>query len=149
MPWMLTWKRHQRDGAYWDRASSRDKYDQIRIPTFHIGGWYDGYRDSVPRMLENVKAPIKAMVGAWNHAWPHSPIQEPGMEWRHEGVRWFDQWLKGIDTGIMDEPKLAVYVREAHGPLPTLDHAKGRWRWEKDWPIKDTQPLKLFVTRQA
>jgi len=143
-PWMLTWKRQQRDGPFWDRASARDKYDQIRIPTFHIGGWYDGYRDSVPRMLENVKAPVKAIVGAWNHAWPHDPIQLPGIEWRHEGVRWFDQWLKGKDTGIMDEPKLAVYVREWHGPGLTLDYAPGHWRWEKDWPIQDVEQLKLF-----
>ena len=33
------------------------------------------------------------------------------MEWRHEAVRWFDQWLKGRDTGIMAEPRFAVYVR--------------------------------------
>ena len=45
-PWMLTYKRQQRDGPFWDRASLRDRYDDIRIPTFHIGGWYDGYRDS-------------------------------------------------------------------------------------------------------
>ena len=65
-PWTLSHKRHQRDGSYWDRASLRDRYDAIRIPTFHIGGWYDGYRDSVPRMLEHVKnAPVKGMVGAW------------------------------------------------------------------------------------
>ena len=51
-PWMLTYKNRQRDGQFWDRASVRDRYDAIRIPTFHIGGWYDGYRDSVARMLE-------------------------------------------------------------------------------------------------
>ena len=46
-PWMLTYMRQQRDGPFWDRASARDRYDRIRIPSFHIGGWYDGYRDSV------------------------------------------------------------------------------------------------------
>ena len=79
-PWMLTYKRQQRDGPFWDRASVRDRYDDIRIPTFHIGGWYDGYRDSVPRMLEHVKnAPVKAIVGAWHHTWPHEPY--PGPAW--------------------------------------------------------------------
>ena len=95
-PWMLTYKKQQRDGPFWDRASVRDRYDDIRIPTFHIGGWYDGYRDSVPRMLaEREDAPVKAIVGAWSHAWPHEPYPKPGMEWRHEAVRWFDHWLKG------------------------------------------------------
>jgi putative CocE/NonD family hydrolase len=72
-PWMLTYKKQQRDGPFWDRASARDKYDQIRIPSFHIGGWYDGYRDSLPRMLQNVRAPVKAIIGAWNHTWPSDP----------------------------------------------------------------------------
>ena len=135
-PWMLTYKKQQRDGPFWDRASVRDRYDDIRIPTFHIGGWYDGYRDSVPRMLANVKnAPVKAIVGAWSHAWPNEPYPKPGMEWRHEAVRWFDHWLKGIDTGILKEPRFAVYVRNWHPPGPYLENAPGNWRYEDGWPI--------------
>ncbi|MDG1857465.1 MAG: CocE/NonD family hydrolase, partial [Emcibacteraceae bacterium] len=53
-PSVYTYMRNQRDSAFWDRASSLDKYDQIKIPSFHIAGWYDGYRDSLPRMLANV-----------------------------------------------------------------------------------------------
>jgi putative CocE/NonD family hydrolase len=135
-PWMMTSKRQQRDGPFWDRASLKGRYNEIKIPTFHIGGWYDGYRDSLPRMLENLKAPVKAMIGPWSHAWPHDPYPEPGMEWRHEAVRWFDQWLKGVDTGIMDEPRLAVYVREWHPPGPYLETVPGFWRWEEGWPVK-------------
>jgi predicted acyl esterase len=56
------------------------------------------------------------------------------MEWRHEAVRWFDQWLKGVDTGIMDEPRFAVYVRRWHPPGPYLETAPGFWRWEEGWP---------------
>jgi len=135
-PSMLTYLRHQRDGAFWDRASARDKHDRIRIPSFHIGGWYDGYRDSIPRMLEHVEAPVKAMIGPWIHTFPHDAYPEPGMEWRHEAVRWWDHWLKGVDTGIMDEPRFAVYVREWHPPGPHLPFAPGYWRWEDGWPIE-------------
>jgi hypothetical protein len=135
-PWMLTYKTRQRDGAFWDRASVRDRYDDIRIPTLHIGGWYDGYRDSVPRMLEHVKnAPVKAIMGAWHHTWPNEPYPGPGMEWRHEAVRWFDQFLKGQDTGILDEPRFAVFVRNWHPPGPHLEDAPGQWRYEDGWPI--------------
>jgi hypothetical protein len=135
-PWMMTYKRQQRDGPFWDRASLKGRYDAIRIPSFHIGGWYDGYRDSLPRMLENLEAPVKAMIGPWSHAWPHEPYPNPGMEWRHEAVRWFDHWLKDIDTGIMDEPRFAVYVREWHPPGPYLERAPGSWRFEDGWPIE-------------
>jgi hypothetical protein len=57
------------------------------------------------------------------------------MEWRHEAVRWFDQWLKGQDTGIMEEPRFAVYVRQWHPPGPYLANAPGYWRYEDGWPI--------------
>ena len=143
-PWVLSHKRQQRDGPYWDRASWRDRHDQIRIPSFHIGGWYDGYRDSLPRMLERVEAPVKAMIGPWSHAFPHESYPEPGMEWRHEAVRWFDHWLKGVDTGILDEPRFAVYVRGWHAPGPHLDFAPGSWRWEAGWPIERIEERVLY-----
>jgi uncharacterized protein len=146
-PWMMTYKNRQRDGEFWDRASLKGRYDAIEIPSFHIGGWYDGYRDSIPRMLENLDAPVKAMIGPWSHTMPNQPYPKPGMEWRHEAVRWFDQWLKGRDTGIMDEPRFAVYVRNWHPPGPYLERAPGFWRWEEGWPIERIRERALFPQR--
>jgi uncharacterized protein len=134
-PWMLTYKAQQRDGPFWDRTALNKRYESIRIPVFMIGGWYDGYRDSIPRMLEHLKAPTKAIVGAWDHTYPDEPYPKPGFDWRNEAVRWFDQWLKGKDTGIMKEPRLAVYVRNWHPPGPYLEEAPGHWRYEDGWPI--------------
>ena len=134
-PSVYTYMRQQRDGAFWDRASAKGQYEKIRIPGYHIGGWYDGYRNSLPRMLENVEAPVKAMIGPWDHYFPHNAWPKPQIEWRHEAVRWFDQWLKGEDTGILEEPDFTVYVRNYHPPDPTLDRIPGYWRWEDKWPI--------------
>ncbi len=144
-PWMLTYKNQQRDGPFWDRASTRDKYGKIRIPAFHIGGWYDGYHDSLPRLLRNADAPVKAMIGPWSHTYPDQPYPEPGMEWRHEAVRWFDHWLKGKNTGIMDEPRFAVYVRNWHPPGPYLEHAPGYWRFEDGWPIERIDHRRFYA----
>ena len=135
-PWMMTYKRQQRDGPFWDRTALKTRYDSIRVPTFVIGGWYDGYRDSVPRMLQHVKAPMKAMMGPWIHTYPHDAYPKPQIEWRHEAVRWYDHWLKGRDTGILEEPRFAVYVRRWHPPGPVLEEAPGEWRWEEGWPIQ-------------
>jgi hypothetical protein len=135
-PWMLTYKRQQRDGPFWKRTALKERYDSIRVPTFMIGGWYDGYRDSVPRMLQHLKAPSKAIVGPWHHAYPHDAYPKPQIEWRHEAVRWFDHWLKGRDTGIMEEPRFAVFVRRWHPPGPVLKEAPGEWRFEEGWPIR-------------
>jgi putative CocE/NonD family hydrolase len=138
-PWMLTYKRQQRDGPFWKRTALKERYDSIRVPTFMIGGWYDGYRDSVPRMLERLKAPSKAIVGPWHHAYPHDAYPKPQIEWRSEAVRWFDHWLKGRDTGIMEEPRLAVFVRGWHPPGPGLEEIPGEWRYEDGWPIARIQ----------
>jgi hypothetical protein len=143
-PWLLIYKRQQRDGPFWNRASLNSDYSSIHVPTFVIGGWYDGYRDSVPRMLEKLEAPVKGIVGPWAHTWPNLPYPEPGVEWRREAVRWFDYWLKGDDTGIMDEPRFAVYVREWHPP-GVVDKVPGYWRWEEGWPIDRTKKLALYV----
>ncbi len=143
-PWLLIYKRNQRDGPFWNRASLNSDYSSIRVPTFVIGGWYDGYRDSVPRMLEKLEAPVKGIMGPWAHTWPNEPYPEPGIEWRHEAVRWFDHWLKDEKTGIMDEPRFAVYVREWHPP-GVVEKVPGYWRWEDGWPIDRTKKRVMYA----
>jgi predicted acyl esterase len=66
------------------------------------------------------------------------------MEWRFEAVRWFDQWLKGVNTGILDEPRFAVYVRHWHAPGPYLAYAPGSWRYEDGWPIARIREQVLY-----
>lgn len=144
-PSVYTYMRHQRDGAFWDRASSLDKYDQIKVPGLHIGGWYDGYRDSIPRMLENVKAPTKAIIGPWDHEFPHDATHAPQIEWRREAVRWFDHWLKGEDSGVLEEPKLAVFIRDWHPPQPDISDMPGHWRWQDGWPIAEAMSKRLYA----
>jgi len=138
-PSVFTYMRQQRDGPFWDRASARDKHDRVKVPGFHIGGWFDGYRDSLPRMLEHAAAPQKAMIGPWDHYFPHNAWPAPQVEWRFDAVHWFDHWLKGRDTGILDEPRLAVYVRDWYAPDPGLEAVPGKWRWEAGWPIERTR----------
>lgn len=135
-PSVYTYMRQQRDGPFWDRASARGQYEKIKVPGYHIGGWYDGYRNSLPRMLENVAAPVKAMIGPWDHDFPHNAWLEPRVEWRAEAVRWFDHWLKGEDTGILDEPEFAVFIRNYYPPDPALTSVPGHWRWEDGWPVE-------------
>jgi putative CocE/NonD family hydrolase len=143
-PWMLIYKSQQRDGPFWDRASLNTRYNSIEIPTFVIGGWYDGYRDAVARMLEHMDAPVKAMVGPWAHSFPHNAYPKPQMEWRHEAVRWFDYWLKGQDTGIMDEPSFAVYVRDWYPPTVPVEEVPGKWRFEEGFPLQRTEYRNMF-----
>ena len=133
---MLTYKRQQRYGPFWKRTTLKERYDAIQIPTFVIGGYYDGYRDCVPRMLEHLKAPVKAIMGPWHHALPHDAYpQAPDGVASRSGALVYDQWLKGRDTGIMAEPRFAVFVRGWHPPGPGLEEVPGEWRFEEGWPI--------------
>ena len=61
-------------------------------------------------------APVKAMIGPWIKDYPHDAALKPQVEWRHEAVRWFDQFLKQKNTGILDEPKFAIYMRDYQEP---------------------------------
>jgi hypothetical protein len=142
-PWFLMYLKQQKDRFFWRRNSLRWSYDKIRIPAYIIGGLLDGYRDSIPRMLENMKIPIKAEIGPWVHAWPDNGVPGPNYEWRHEAVRWWDYWLKERDTGILDDPRFVVFVREGHGPDLNLKMTPGHWVCT-DWPIPSTIWKKFF-----
>jgi predicted acyl esterase len=144
-PWVLSWLRHQRQGPQWQRGSLRPDYQRLQVPALLVAGWLDGYRDSVARMLTHVPAPVRAVVGPWNHAWPHGATPGPRIEWRAEAVRWWDHWLKGRDTGLLREPRLTVFARDAYPPDPKLETIPGRWRSE-DWPIERTD-LRRFHLR--
>ena len=144
-PWFLTWLRHQRDGEFWQRGSLAPRYERMRLPALLIGGWYDGYRDSVARMLERCPGPVRAILGPWKHDWPHDASPGPEIEWREEAVRWFDRWLRGDDNGVDREPKLAVFVRDAHEPRTDLAKIPGDWRLEDGWPPGSAEPVAMFL----
>ncbi len=141
-PWSLLYLKHQHDGPFW-RSPVRP-YSEIKIPCFVIGGLLDGYRDSVTDMLQQTKAPLKAIVGPWNHTFPHDAVPGPQIEWRNEAVRWWDYWLKGRDTGVLRDPKLIIYMQHWHPPDPNLTNVPGEWRREDGWPPRDLHETVFF-----
>ncbi len=143
-PWLMTWLGQQQDGPYWLRNSLRTDYSRLRVPAFLITGWWDGYRDSVFRMTQNAHAPVKALIGPWNHTWPHIAVPGPAVEWRAHAVRWWEHWLKGIDTGLLDEPMADVYVQTWRPPDPDLTELPGYWRSEDALPPERTRHEVLY-----
>jgi hypothetical protein len=142
-PWSLLYLKHQQDGPFWrDRVRP---LSEITTPSFLIGGMQDGYRDNVIDMLMKSKAPIKAIVGPWNHSFPNDADFGPRVEWRDQAVRWFDYWLKGRDTGVENDPRLVVYMQHWHPPDPNLQSVPGEWRREDAWPPKEGMDTALFL----
>ncbi len=142
-PWSLLYLRHQRDGPFW-RSPVRP-LGEIKVPCFLIGGLLDGYRDSIPAMLEQTKAPIKAIIGPWNHTFPNDAVPGPQIEWRDQAVRWWDYWLKGRDTGVLQDPRLIIYMQHWHPPDPNLENVPGEWRREDGWPPTGVQNKIFFA----
>ena len=140
-PWSLDYFRHQRNGPFW-RAPVR-RLEDIRIPCFLIGGFQDGYRNSLVRMLERVPAPVHVWLGPWNHDFPNSSIYGPRVEWRDQAVRWFDHWLKGIDNGVERDPRLVFYLQHSHPPGAEPQDIPGEWRADS-WPPQGLQTQTWF-----
>jgi predicted acyl esterase len=133
-PWAHTWLTHQRRDAYWKHGSVCEEYGDIEIPVYAVGGWTDGYTNSVMRLLEGLPGQRKGLIGPWPHAFPHYVTPGPAIGFLQECLRWWDHWLKGVDTGIADEPMLRVWMQESTPPATWMDEVPGRWVAEAEWP---------------
>lgn len=145
-PILELWTSHQRYDEYWQRGSVAVDYGRIRCPVYVVSGWLDPYSSAVGSLLAGLKVPRKGLIGPWGHLMPNLPAPL-GLEWAYEEVRWWQQWLAGVDTGIMSEPMLRAYL-----PYQTLSEVypaeiPGRWVAEAAWPSSDTRPLVLYLGR--
>jgi uncharacterized protein len=139
------WLRHQRRDAYWRHGSVCEDYAAIRCPVYAIGGWADAYSNAVPRLLERLGVPRKGLIGPWSHAFPHDSVPGPSIGFLQEALRWWDHWLKGIDTGIMDEPMFRAWMQESVRPAPQYEIRPGRWVAESAWPSARIERRRLAL----
>ncbi|PVA07780.1 CocE/NonD family hydrolase [Thalassorhabdomicrobium marinisediminis] len=143
------WAAHQRYDDYWKHGSVQDDYSDITCPVLAFGGWADSYTNSVPRMLENLSVPNRGVIGPWGHVYPHDGVPGPAIGWLQEAVRWWDQWLKGEETGVMDEPQLRAYINDAVKPEGTRTYQPGRWVSEAEWPSPEVEGHPFWLTRSG
>jgi putative CocE/NonD family hydrolase len=134
---VATWVRHQHNDAYWQRGSVSQDYAAIKCPIFIVDGWTDTYINTVFRLLEHARTPIKALVGPWAHNYPEGGTPGPALDWVFEEVRWWKQWLAGEATGIMDEPTLRCFMPSATASEATTPDLPGQWIAANHWPKPD------------
>jgi hypothetical protein len=143
------WLKHPTYDAYWKKWQTSDRYGEIDVPALHIGGWYDifvegnirnfqGLREAAK--TEEARAGQKLVIGPWYHMpWTQAMGEmDFGREARNHTddlmMRWFDHWLRGEDNGIMQEPKVSVFVMGAN-----------KWRQSDEWPFKNTNFTKFYM----
>ena len=129
-----SWLRHQQRDAYWQHGSVCEDYSAITAATLAVGGWGDSYKNAVPQLVENLTSPVKGIVGPWVHKYPHFAVPEPRIGFLQEALRWWDKWLKGIETGVENDPAYSVYLMDGVRPKTWYNSRCGRWINEYDWP---------------
>ncbi|MEU8803859.1 CocE/NonD family hydrolase [Spirillospora sp. NPDC048819] len=132
--WLEKWLRHQHRDDYWRHGSVREDYSDIRCPVLAVSGWADGYTNAVFRVLAHLDAPTQGLIGPWSHKYPHLGVPGPAIGFLQELVRWWDHWLKDADNGVMDEPKLRIWMQESVPPSTAYEERPGRWVGETSWP---------------
>lgn len=131
--------------------ASRDPHASVRVPALVLAGWHDAYLAADLRHFRAMRASAataqarrqtRLVVGPWAHATFHHVVGDLDFGYRADGIwldlrgdltelqlRWFDRRLKGLDTGIDEEPPVKIFVQ---GP--------NRWRFEDDWPLARAAP---------
>lgn len=125
------WLAHPEPGAFWARISPKTYLDGAGLPMLHIGGWFDGMLTGTLgcyRAMAARATPQLLRVGPWVHIpWSRKvgdvdfgPEADSDIDLLQ--LRWFDHWLKGIDTGVLAEPPVRLF------------EMGGGWRDFDAWP---------------
>jgi len=89
----------------------------------------------------------KLLIGPWSHGGVTNPIGEMNfgfgasaafinlqMDFGSLQLRWFDHWLKGIDTGMLNEAPIKLFVMGANV-----------WRDEHEWPLARAVETRYYL----
>lgn len=109
-----------------------DAVNRSGIPVQLLSGWYDLWVRDAMSWHAALTGDQRLLVGPWCHN------DRSGVDLATEHLRWFDQWLKGIDTGVMSEPRIRYYTVNAHP-----DDA---WRTAETWPPPGSRSTTLLLS---
>lgn len=123
---------HPAKDAYWAQWTAR--LDQIDVPVLSWGNWNDVFVRGNVNLYSRTATQNKLLVMGWaGHSRPG-----PGFEVVGEALRWFDYWLKGIDTGVaadLASRRFRYYVR-----------GEQAWHEAAGYPVPGTRFVDLYAT---
>jgi len=143
VPYLKDYFDHPEEDGYWHQLNVRRQADQVSVPIFHLASWYDGFLEgglhyfSAIRqhgMTAEARAGQRLMVGPWPHLYPYdAPSSQVGeldlgpeamVRVGDMAIRWFNYWLKDIDSGVAEEKPVNIFVM-----------GDNSWRQEDDWTL--------------
>ena len=112
---------------------SEAEFSKITIPTYTGSGWY-GYTykthlNGAQNWFRNIHPPDKRLLLTGP-----AHLDRPFKAFHNEILRWYDHWLKGIDSGILRDPPVRFWVMGAN-----------EWRSGSDWPLPETEWVKFYL----
>jgi uncharacterized protein len=102
--------------------------EKIKVPTHTGSAWLAGWAGDVFEIMNRVQAPVRVTM------WPSGDDVRPWRAQNEELIRWMDHWLKGIDTGYMQEPLIKLFVT-----------GENQWHYENEWPLARTKWTRLHL----
>jgi uncharacterized protein len=129
------WASHNLDSEFWRLRSAQ--WDKITVPLYSVGNWTGvglHLRGNTEGFMNAASKSKKLRIHTGTHFHPFHTE-----EGRLDQLRFFDHWLKGVDTGIMDEPPVKLQIRTGGG----LKEYK--FRFENEWPIARTRWTKMYL----
>ncbi|MGI5950800.1 MAG: CocE/NonD family hydrolase [Brooklawnia sp.] len=146
-PPLATWLSHQTRDDYWRHGSVCEDYSAIQAAVLAVGGWADPYHDTVLRLVQHLPGPARGILGPWAHQYPDRANQPgPAIGFLQETLRWWDHWLKGEDTGVLDDPELRVFIEDSRAPVPTPGDVPGVWL-ATQWPTPEVTASERALPR--
>jgi putative CocE/NonD family hydrolase len=155
--YLTDYLRHPEDGPYWWAINVERQHANINTPMYHVTSWYDIFlRGGLAHfcdlrqhaMSAAARTQQKILIGPWAHRFPYtSPTSQgtgdidfgpnAGIELHETQLRWFDYYLKGINTGILEEAPVKLFVM-----------GENVWRDEREWPLARTHYTRYYLHSQ-
>jgi putative CocE/NonD family hydrolase len=144
---------HEPADPWWDRFGYVDHRHHFNTPALQVCSWYDSVVNEVfllarlmhdngesARVRDNQFVVIAPTTHcAFDSASEHTVVgkRELGnaqFDYYDLYVRWYDHWLKGVESSLASVPKVQIYVMGAN-----------KWRSENEWPLARTKFTKYYL----
>lgn len=142
------WLNHPKPDDYWDRLSPHRLMQTVDLPMLHIGGWFDTYMRGTLRLYREMASRSVLPQHLWVGPWAHLPWGRKvgAIDYGVEAaspidrlqIRWFDQFLKSIDTGLLEE-----------APVHLFEMGSNQWRSFDRYPADSAKSYELVTTGLA
>jgi putative CocE/NonD family hydrolase len=133
---------------FWKKLSVREKLDQINVPVFSVGGWYDNYVEGdldAFMALRKKGTPAHILIGPWTH---NMQWKAPGVDFgplsmapiRRYQIEWFDRWLQADHAAAQP-----VSMSTPDVPVRIFVMGRNQWRDEREWPLARAVNTALYL----